>query len=171
MSRHSYLVAWVFGLAGIGFACSDDSSGTTPDVGVEHRETGPGPDVAIDHSTTKLDQSIATVDQSTVKADQGATTGGGYGSKCSQSKPCADPTMMCATITSGADGFCTKQCPKLGEECSTGVPAGMRALCTLDSGAGKFYCAFVCKFSETAYPCPSELSCKVDNYATKLCAP
>ncbi|MFZ5786498.1 MAG: hypothetical protein ACOY3Y_08645 [Acidobacteriota bacterium] len=158
-------------------ACGDDTKPVTkkdtggiklPDSG-----TNPTPDTGTN----------PTPDTGTVTPgkEAGTTPTAGFGASCSQTKPCADTSMMCAVVQQGATtGFCTKECTNQGGEC-TGAPTGTHAFCILsDQTKTKFYCAFLCSAKDQSgqvatWPCPTDLKCDtVENPAgsgQKACIP
>jgi hypothetical protein len=146
-------------------ACGDDTKPATkkdtggiklPDGGTKEGGVTPGLEGGV---TPGLEGGV------TPGKEAGTTPTAGFGSSCSQTKPCADTTMMCAVVQQGAtNGFCTKECANQGGEC-TGAPTGTHAFCILsDQTKTKFYCAFLCSAKDQSgqvatWPCPTDLKC------------
>jgi hypothetical protein len=177
MLKKTYLGVLISGALALVVGCgSSDNGKVTADSKGGIKLDGGG---KKDTGGVKLDKGTTVVADkgTTVVADKGTTVpSAGFGDKCSETVTCKDTTMVCAVTKQGAtEGFCTKSCPTLQDQCA-GAPAGTMSFCGLtDSASGTNYCVFICAASSQTFPCPTQLKCDTaDNppgSGQKACVP
>jgi hypothetical protein len=84
----------------------------------------------------------------------GATCSSAWGTACPDGKAVCEPGIP---ITQG-HGFCTYPCVDGDPASCPAAPAGLKAQCVYQFN-NVWYCAFLCRFGSTDFPCPTGLGC------------
>ena len=86
--------------------------------------------------------------------------------------PCPDGKTVClpGVPTIQGHGFCSYPCVQGDPGACPGVPAGLKASCVFNFNS-QWYCAFLCRFGTTDFPCPNGLGCSGSDPNQKYCWP
>jgi hypothetical protein len=102
----------------------------------------------------KLDGPVVTPDQPLPTTRYGAPCTEAFQTSCSDGKTLCVPGIP---IVQG-HGFCTYPCIDGDPTSCPAAPAGLKAQCVYQFNS-TWYCAFLCRFGSTDFPCPNGLGC------------